>query len=220
MVRAATTSKSSSGCSRPSTYLLIMVSSLGWYLDICSESELEATIESLCPDQSLTSHPDAKPKLSVGPRPMSANIMVHTRAVAEEGCPLDWDLTLCLESEPASAALVDTGFSSITLEHHTFNTKLTILTPSPTLESPNGSLRGSSIPTCPSRPELAGSSGSQFRSLAKSSFQPATLKEHVVSSVPAIHEDPCLLYAKLSVSAESIREALSRPFNSSPYVNS
>ena len=186
-------------------------SSLGWYLDICSESELEATIESVPIDHSLTSHLDVKPKFPVGPSPMSANITVPTRAVAEDRRPLNWDLTLSLESEPAFVPPANTSVKSISLEHHTVDTELAALTPGQILESPNGSLQDSTIPTSPSLPEIAGKTGSRFRSTARSGIPSTNLKERVIGSVSAVHKDPCFLSAKLSVSAEDIREAPSRP---------
>jgi len=197
-------------------------SSLAWYLDECSESDLEAGIQSTTLDH-IASDPVTTTAIrhstAMSPTPLEGPTMRSAiTAIPVYQVPLDWDLSLCLDPESESGLPVDTSPKSAVLEDCSVDAETTVFAPVPTCEEPSESHQGLPllslllILTVPSPSESATISRIHRERPTEFRVMSTTLYDHASHSAPATMEDQRVFNLE---SAIPIRDLLKLVFKQS-----
>ena len=192
-------------------------SSLGWYLAMISDLESEVSVENLQSQPGSPVESVAESLALDASTPVSTPGSLTRSSDVPDNTSLDWDLTLCPESDPKSEmeseSPINVLIESAIPEDCSFDAKLAVSAPLPSLESPDPSLRESTLPTILPLPEFTDGPRSHIRCSAEFSVESTALRKPALSSATAAPDDRCTFAITSSVSVQDVRTALSLAFD-------
>ena len=218
-------SEDSSACPDDTSYLE-NESSLAWYLSECFETE--AGIEATILDHSSLSYHDpithnttipiaVSQSREVSPTPLEAPVPRSAiTATPDNQIPLDWDLSLCLDSEPDSDLPVDTSIGLTDLKDCALNATTAVFTSTPTHEEPSKSFCDPILPTILAIPtpfECVVISKLRRQHPVESSITSMVSNERVLEPTPAMPQDQRVFDRESAISGHNILKLFFKPFN-------